>query len=226
MATLLLRFAAPLQSWGINSKFDRRDTYNAPTKSGIIGLLGAALGLQRNETKEFKKLTDNLRIGIRVDKEGVLLRDYQTVQSKKHAYVTQRFYLADAIFLVGLQGEFALLQKLKEALESPVFPLFLGRRSCPPEGQIVIALHEQETLDSAFVNTPSLNKDRNAADEVRVILDAESQERDTFWLKDRPVKFDIYQREFALRSVKEFFVNIAEIKEKETEHNPFIELEV
>ena len=85
MATLLLRFAAPLQSWGINSKFDRRDTYNAPTKSGIIGLLGAALGLQRNETTEFKKLTDNLRIGIRVDKEGVLLRDYQTVQSKKHA---------------------------------------------------------------------------------------------------------------------------------------------
>ena len=75
MSTLLLRLAAPLQAWGINSKFDIRKTEREPSKSGVIGLLAAALGRRRDES-----LDDliALKFGVRCDKEGKLLRDYQT----------------------------------------------------------------------------------------------------------------------------------------------------
>lgn len=77
MATLLLRLAAPLQSWGMDSKFETRKTNREPTKSGIIGLLSAALGLRRDETEEIEKL-NQLRFAVRVDREGSLLIDYHT----------------------------------------------------------------------------------------------------------------------------------------------------
>ena len=51
MATLLLRLAAPLQSWGSDSKFETRKTDREPTKSGVVGLLAAALGLRRDDTE-------------------------------------------------------------------------------------------------------------------------------------------------------------------------------
>ena len=95
MATLLLRLAAPLQSWGMDSKFETRKTNREPTKSGIIGLLSAALGLRRDETEEIEKL-NQLRFAVRVDREGSLLIDYHTAgnslpwKSSKQTYVTQR----------------------------------------------------------------------------------------------------------------------------------------
>lgn len=52
MATLLLRLAAPLQAWGADSKFETRKTNREPTKSGVIGLLAAALGLRQGSLQE------------------------------------------------------------------------------------------------------------------------------------------------------------------------------
>ena len=46
---LLLRLAGPLQSWGMLSHFNERDTARFPTRSGVIGLLAAALGIARDE---------------------------------------------------------------------------------------------------------------------------------------------------------------------------------
>ena len=77
MATLLLRLAAPLQSWGADSKFEIRKTNREPTKSGVIGLLAAALGLRRDETEALQRL-NRLRFGVRVDQEGSLLVDFHT----------------------------------------------------------------------------------------------------------------------------------------------------
>jgi len=68
MSTLLLRLAGPLQSWGVDAKFDRRGTERAPTKSGVIGLVAAALGRLRNESVEDIQA---LRFGVRVDREGL-----------------------------------------------------------------------------------------------------------------------------------------------------------
>ena len=119
MATLLLRLAAPLQSWGADSKFETRKTNREPTKSGVIGLLAAALGLRRDESEALTRLT-GLRFGVRVEREGQLLVDYHTAktQDQKTSYVTYRHYLQDAVFLAGIESEdTALLQQLQQALK-------------------------------------------------------------------------------------------------------------
>ena len=114
MATLLLRLAAPLQAWGADSKFETRKTNREPTKSGVIGLLAAALGLRRDEREALARLAQ-LRFGVRVEREGQLLVDYHIAktQDQKTSYVTYRHYLQDAVFLAGIESEdTALLQQL------------------------------------------------------------------------------------------------------------------
>ena len=104
MSTLLLRLAAPLQSWGIDSKFDIRRTGREPSKSGVIGLICAALGIKRDDDEMVSQLA-TLRFGVRVDKEGHFVRDFHMVKPKKgEPYVTNRYYLADAEFLVGFES--------------------------------------------------------------------------------------------------------------------------
>lgn len=140
MATLLLRLQGPLQSWGTTSRFDERDTQLEPSKSGVVGLLCAALGRDRAEPVDDLAA---LRMGVRVDREGVPMRDYQTATGVLIAatgkpdlgrtVVSPRHYLSDAVFLIGLEGEdLALLQTLHQALRAPVWPLALGRKSFVP----------------------------------------------------------------------------------------------
>lgn len=140
MPTLLLRLAGPMQSWGTTSRFDERDTSKEPSKSGVIGLLAAALGIDRENWDDLEPLT-RLTMGVRHDRPGVLKRDYQTAQNiisadhkKIHeTAVTTRDYLADAIFLVGLEGpDRSLLERAHAALLNPVWPLALGRKSYVP----------------------------------------------------------------------------------------------
>ena len=135
MATLLLRLAAPLQSWGADSKFETRKTNREPTKSGVIGLLAAALGLRRDDAAGLARL-NGLHFAVRADREGSLLVDFHTANREedrkkgKAPYVTYRHYLQDAVFLVGLESEdTALLQELETALKHPVYPLYPGRET-------------------------------------------------------------------------------------------------
>lgn len=137
---MLLRLAGPMQSWGTRSRFDERDTDLTPSKSGVIGLLCAALGVDREERERVLELAA-LRMGVRVDQPGVLRYDYQTAQdviaadeSKIHpTTVSRRYYLADAVFLVGLEGgDRELLERVHRSLKNPRWPLFLGRRGYLP----------------------------------------------------------------------------------------------
>ena len=150
MPTLLLRLAGPMQSWGTTSRFDQRDTGKEPSKSGVIGLLAAALGIDRENWTNLEPLT-RLSMGVRHDRPGVPKRDYQTAgcaaadtiikadgkQAKDGGVVSQRFYLADACFLVGLEGEdVTLLNRIHTALQNPVWTLALGRKSYVPSESI------------------------------------------------------------------------------------------
>jgi CRISPR system Cascade subunit CasD len=145
MATVLLRLAGPLQSWGTTSRFDERDSQLEPSKSGVLGLLCAAIG--RDRSLPIDDLA-GLRMGLRVDREGVLMRDYQTAgghrdsttktvrlasgDAKNRTVVSPRYYLSDAVFLVGLEGgDRSLLDFLHASLRAPVWPLYLGRKSFP-----------------------------------------------------------------------------------------------
>ena len=139
MPTLLLRLSGPMQSWGTTSRFDERDSQLEPSKSGVLGLLCAALGRDRREPLDDLAA---LKMGVRVDREGVLMRDYQTATGVMTAtgkadlgrtVISPRYYLADALFLVGLEGQDpAMLEYLQAALRAPVWPLALGRKSFPP----------------------------------------------------------------------------------------------
>ncbi len=232
MNTLLIRIAAPMQSWGVGAKFERRGTEREPTKSGVIGLIAAALGRRRNE-----KIDDlaNLNFGVRVDREGTLISDYHTAKSKTHPYVTRRYYLSDAVFLVGLEGDDALLENIEQALAKPVFPLFLGRRSCPPEGKISLGIRKCGSLINALQEEPCLvelceNSDSKYS--MRVVIDTQESGRNTYAQKDFPVSFDPTHRRSGFRIVKEIAYN-ANIREKngekprerQTAHDPFAELE-
>lgn len=129
MATLLLRLAAPLQSWGMDSKFETRKTNREPTKSGVVGLLAAALGIGREEPDKLSPL-NQLRFGVRVDQEGEFLVDYHIARKAEKTrkaeelkitpYTTYRYYLSDAIFLVGLESQDdVFLQEIVQALHHP-----------------------------------------------------------------------------------------------------------
>ncbi|MDR7587723.1 MAG: type I-E CRISPR-associated protein Cas5/CasD [Armatimonadota bacterium] len=136
MPTLLLRLQGPMQSWGTRSRFDHRDTWPYPTKSGVLGLLAAALGRDREE--DISNLAA-LRMGVRVDRKGVLRVDYQTAQDVltsdlkgRHNVQSWRYYLSDAAFLVGLEGDVHLLREVQKALLNPRFVLYLGRKGYVP----------------------------------------------------------------------------------------------
>jgi CRISPR system Cascade subunit CasD len=147
MPTLLLRLCGPMQSWGTRSRFTERDSELEPSKSGVIGLLCSALGRPRAEPVDDLAL---LRFGVRVDHEGALARDYHTAGARtgimradgslsKDAVVSNRDYLAEADFLVGLEGEDGeLLKRLDLALRMPRWQLFLGRKSFVPTVPIAL----------------------------------------------------------------------------------------
>jgi len=229
MSTLLLKLAAPLQSWGVASKFDTRDTAREPTKSGVIGLLAAALGRSRTEELDDLKA---LRFGVRIDQQGTFLRDFHTARlnEKDPPFVTSRYYLADAVFLVGLEGEEYFLQKLAEALENPVFPLYLGRRSCPPVGQIVLGLREQDlqqALEEEDWQASEWYKKKKNLEQVKLTIacDAQPNEPGAFLRRDQPVSFDQRHRQYGFRMVKDTVEAIAirppqRMTEPPTDHDP------
>ena len=223
MATLLLRLAAPLQAWGADSKFETRKTGREPTKSGVIGLLAAALGVRRDEAEALARLT-GLRFGVRVEREGQLLVDYHTAktQDEKTSYVTYRHYLQDAVFLAGMESEdTALLQQLQQALLHPVFPLYLGRRSCPPTLPLCLGLR-QCSLQEALQAEPPLCPGRPGRP-GRMVLDADPQEPGAAVQRDVPISFDPHHRQYGYRSVRELWQTLPDRPEN-TEHDPFREL--
>lgn len=207
MNTLLLRLAAPLQSWGVDAKFERRGTARMPTKSGVLGLLAAALGIRRTDGEGLERLR-SLRFGVRVDQEGMLLRDYHTAKNEKTAYVTNRYYLSDAVFLAALEGDEGLLIEIENALHNPVFPLFLGRRACPPEGRISLGIRSGKTLIDALQEEPWLvsewqKRKIRSGTRLRILIDAPEREDDAFYQRDIPLSFDQSHRRFGFRRVSE-----------------------
>ena len=172
--TLIMRLAGPMQSWGIDSRFSIRDTLSEPSKSGVIGILCAALGWDRQwETMEIagKRRTlielDMMRYGIRVLQEGSRRRDYHTAlevlrsnakikakgkrsQSEVGTVVSERHYLSDAHFLVGLESsERPLLEALDVALHHPHWPLALGRKSFIPSSPVRFSLDQNQNILNA-----------------------------------------------------------------------------
>jgi len=212
MSVLLLRLAGPMQSWGVGSRFAIREAGREPSKSGVVGLLCAALGRKRDES-----ISDlvGLRMGTRVDQEGVLMRDYHTAGKggyikangqieRRNLIVSERYYLADARFLVGLESDnMSLLTNLHQALRDPVWPLYLGRKAFAPGGPVWLAdgLRPDHELEQALRTYPWLGPEwREPPERVRVVLEDSDGNQVR---RDAPESFS--ERRFAQRRFDSFF---------------------
>ena len=209
MPVLLMRLAGPMQSWGTQSRFLHRDTGREPSKSGVIGVLCAALGRPRDAALDDLA---KLAMGVRVDREGRIARDYQTAAdvaradgTSPDAVVSQRYYLADADFLVGLEGDGDLLNALDLALATPYWPLYLGRKAFVPGWPVWIGpgrLREGD-LRSTLAAYPWRPRDRREKPPERLRLVLETEPADGEMRHDLPLSFAA--RRFTLRYVKTEF---------------------
>jgi CRISPR system Cascade subunit CasD len=199
VCTLLLTLNGPMQSWGFRSRFDYRDTALEPTRSGVIGLICAAMGIARGE--DISRF-DAIRMGVRVDRDGKVERDYHTALdvikadgSGTDTVVSVRDYLADASFTVGLQSSNkGLLKDIAAALVSPAWILFLGRKAFPLAVPPVV--DPRNPVKPGRLEDHLLSRDSNK----RLVLEIPDGERTQH---DWPLCFG--ERRFKPRQVKTLF---------------------
>lgn len=216
MATLLIRLVGPMQSWGTTSRFDQRDTGKEPSKSGVIGLLAAAMGIDRENWTDLEPLT-RLSMGVRHDRPGVPGQDYQTAgcaqtdsiikadgTQSKDGVVSCRFYLADAAFLVGLEcNDYSLLERIYSALRNPSWPLALGRKSYVPSESICMedGLHN-EPLRHLLLRWPWISSLRKWEERPgKLLVSFESPDRSGVLRMDQPLS-SFAERRFGSRFVR------------------------
>lgn len=160
MATLLLQLYGPMQSWRTGARLERRATQPLPSKSGVVGLLAAALGRPRGA--DVSDLAA-LRMGVRADRPGRVEIDYQTVREVVPAgggrpknVQSWREYVADAAFLVGLEGERGFLEELARALQRPARIPYLGQKGFYPAAPIYRGIRLRKGLEEALTAEPAI----------------------------------------------------------------------
>lgn len=216
MTTLVLRLCAPMQSWGTSSRFTERDTGREPSKSGVIGLLAAAMGRRRDEPLD--DLTC-LQMAVRIDRPGVIETDYQTAgggtfRNSRYGVpkasggvgetvLSRRHYLADSCFHVALSGDEALLLKLNKALLDPAWPLFLGRKAFVPTPPLCLGIFPGGRVETLEMIPWTLREGETIKDipqKLHVIVECDSGEG--IARSDVPLSFVSSDRRYGIRFVK------------------------
>ncbi|MEU9707101.1 type I-E CRISPR-associated protein Cas5/CasD [Streptomyces sp. NPDC047967] len=241
MTGVLFQLGGPMQSWGEHSDFADRDTTAHPTRSGLIGLIASASGITRDHACgeagpgaagiPFTDLA-RLRFTLRVDRPGVRLRDYHTIGGgyPRHrtvptasgtrrrvelaTVVTNRHYLADAVFTVAVTaegpGHEELLAGCGSALRRPYWPPHMGRRSCPPGAVLVLRTDVDDPLTELFTRVPLARPDSGMTPHVHYASDTPfppgeaettSPQAAVTTLNDDPVRLTARDRRYRQRPV-------------------------
>jgi CRISPR system Cascade subunit CasD len=234
--TLLFRLIGPMQAWGYRSRFEDRDTALEPTRSGVLGLLASACGVGRDDRDTLARWDELLRFGVRVDVPKVrnersarsgfrLETDFHTAQNVLRAagkgtadtVLSQRHYLADARFTVGVESlDQVLLRDLEDGLKNPCWTLSLGRKSFPlalppwlPGGGI----RKETRLEAGLQSAPFalLTPFESLPETVTFVVEPDQQGSEgsassadgiPMRLADRPLDFDV--RRFGMRQAMLF----------------------
>lgn len=231
MKTVLLKFSGPLQSWGTDSHFETRHTDTHPSKSGVIGMIAAGLGYRREDDKFLRRL-NRLQFAVRIDQAGQMLRDYHTSEKHKENgefdrnYVTNRYYIQDAVFVVALSSDDEeLIGDVRKAVTSPYFQLYLGRRSLPPTADFFLGIEESDAV-TALRKYPwqaSAWYRRKHSSRLFIFADrAAVAERETVYLRnDEAVSFSqIKGRKFQPRQEVQITVDAGD-SDRTLEHDAF-----
>lgn len=155
---LVLRLEGALQSWGERAKWDDRDSASMPSKSGIVGLLACAMGLER-EDPEITALSEAISVTVRADRPGIKAVDFQTItgdplrtanggKRSPGTVISKRIYLQDASFLVVIAADALWHDRIAAALKAPKWCVYLGRKTCVPSRPVLEceAPEEQDPL--------------------------------------------------------------------------------
>ncbi|MBU0569079.1 type I-E CRISPR-associated protein Cas5/CasD [bacterium] len=210
---LTLRLEGPLQSWGFDSQYNRRNTGLMPTKSAIGGMCCAAIGLSRGSDKEQEFLISFGMVRmttIAIPRNGVKkelpvrrLQDYHTVQNTKTAegknkdcHITHRQYLTDAAFGVLLEGNSLFLGEIANALADPKWGIWLGRKTCIPSAPVFAGLKDNQDDALRLLIGEKPLKLFTRQEEVKNFAEG----RDS--LPDAPVSFATERRLFSPRRVR------------------------
>ncbi|MEU7524729.1 type I-E CRISPR-associated protein Cas5/CasD [Saccharothrix sp. NPDC042600] len=183
MSGIVLQLCGPMQSWGSSSPWNRRETERHPTRSGLLGMVAAVIGLGRDDP--IIELA-TLRFTIRIDRPGQLITDFHTVgggrpreqtpvlarlkfrKEGKGTLVSERYYLSDAVFTVAVTSDGGdILDRIGDKLARPAYAPFLGRRSCPPAGAFMLGRHE-DPARALFDTIPVARTAPRQADTVAV----------------------------------------------------------
>jgi CRISPR system Cascade subunit CasD len=217
---LALRLEGPLQSWGFDSQYNRRNTGLMPTKSAVAGICCAALGFPRGSHDEHEflsKFSETIMTTISIPRRGVKkelpvrrLQDYHTVKNTRRAngainndcVLTYRQYLTDAAFGIVLEGKSALLNQIGAALLDPKWGIWLGRKSCIPSAPVFAGL--KDNLNDAL----GLLIDEKPLEEFTWQEEVENFAEGRDSLPDTPVSFASERRTFAPRRVRIHHANL------------------
>jgi len=198
MSNLIIYLDGPMQGWGYMADHAWRNCLPHPTRSGVTGILAAALGIDRNDPEEPEKIAriNRLRmtiIGLQTSQRiapGRQIRDYHTAQTRNkrgevvgNAEVTHRDYLLDSKFLVLLDGDEDLLNAIQPALRNPTWFATLGRRSCVPASPLLLGRFDSELMAIAELQ-------KRLGRPVNIILRVEEgYENGATLLRDLPISF-------------------------------------
>lgn len=172
---LIIKLQGVMQAWGGHTYEDYRPSLIFPTRSAIVGLLGACLGIEREDIQALKALNQSFQLTVRANKRKIVQRkstedkfvsmqkitDFHTVQQARkvdgkprpEAIVSRREYLCDAEFTLALafvKDAGYYLEQVKQAIQKPVYTPFLGRRSCPIQSRLYEAVVNAENAQAAL----------------------------------------------------------------------------
>jgi CRISPR system Cascade subunit CasD len=224
-----------MQSWGISAHPGSvYSTYDLPSRSGVLGLVANALGYDFDA--DLTKL-NTLRFGVRVDRTGQKMVDFQTVHPAEYTlpddfdmtlplrniyhhqygvapFITNREYLMDAVFLVGLETEdTAFLTEIKEALLAPARPCYLGRKACPVNPDLVQGI-STEHLESALQKHPYLCAVADTQQEIVCRFHIQSTYGSC--LRDTPISFSLRHHTYTVTRYNDYMEVISSPKSDAT----------
>lgn len=218
VAYLTLLLDAPLMSWGYASRFQRRTTALHPTRSGILGMICAAMGACKGSDPERELLARLENVGMTVytlrrKHEGEnrtldirRLEDFHTVREtrsaenkiKKDAVITHRQYLMDARFGVILVGVGDVIAEVASGLRNPKWGVWFGRKSCIPATPVLVGTRVATEQDAVAVLEKASGVALTSAARVE---EAASFADGTDTIRDAPVDFKT--REFKPRRIRQ-----------------------